>query len=68
MAAKRKQATGRAKVQVKSEATAETRGEGRLTKQVLRQRLRRGKGPLISLGAGLSSKSRDPEEIKRGLR
>ena len=47
---------------------AQLKGEGRLTKQLLRQKLQRGKGPLVNIGAGLSLASRDPEEIRRGVR
>jgi hypothetical protein len=44
------------------------RGEGKLTKRLLREKLRRGKGPLLNLGAGLSSKRRDPDAMRQGVR
>ena len=44
------------------------RGEGRLTDKLLRQKLQRGKGPLVNLGAVWSSKGRDPQDFRQGLR
>lgn len=44
------------------------KGEGKLTDKMLQQKLQRGKGPLLNLGAALSNKGRDPEAIRRGVR
>ena len=63
MARKRRKAR---KVKKATEATVTH--EGKLTNQVLRQKLRRGKGPVLNLGAALSRKARDSQEIRRGLR
>ena len=44
------------------------KGEGRLTDKLLSQKLQRGKGPLLNLGALLSNKGWDPQDIRQGLR
>ena len=44
------------------------KGEGRLSDKMLRQKLQRGRGPVLNLVATLSSKGRDPEAIRQGVR
>ncbi len=44
------------------------KGEGRLTTKLLRQKLQRGKGPLVRLGSGLSKQARESQDIRQGLR
>ena len=44
------------------------KGEGKLSDKLLNQKLQRGKGPLVNLGAMFTHKDRDPEAIRRGVR
>ncbi len=52
----------------KDDGGGQLRGEGRLTKRVLRQKLRRGKGPVTNIAAGFTTAGRDLEPLRRGVR